>query len=128
MCRLFNLPDLVRWHVRSPFCFFPGSFLIHEAGKENGCLCFILLQASRSPGCLCPFPPCEGVKECPGLPSLLLRELPGRMGPIVGCACGHSPLPQCQARSGLRCGYWVLKVRECKQSLPHMLPCCSGVF
>ena len=30
---------------------------------------FVIVQFM---GCLCPFPPCEGVKECPGLPSPLL--------------------------------------------------------
>lgn len=91
------------------------------------------MQAFGASGLLCPFPLCEGVKECPSLPlSSLLPCVSGRMGPIVALPGGttlHFSVRPVWPFCPSACGCCVLKVWEPnKQSLPHMLLCCSGVF
>lgn len=132
-CRPFNPPDLINGTsgLHSVLVFFVvvffrrGPFFDSCSWKEKWLL-MLSSYASGSPGCLCPFPPCEGVKECPGFPSPLLpwasRE--------NGAHCGPCPQAQPSASvSGLlwplclvRCGYWVPRGQECKQSLLRMLP------
>lgn len=81
--------------------------------------------ASGSPGCLRPFPPCEGVKECPGFPSPLLPQASRENG----VHCGLCPQAQPFASvSGLLwplclvcCGYWV---RGARSAGSHFLTCC----
>lgn len=135
LCRPFNPPDLINGTSGSPYCFF---FFFRRCPFFDSCswkekwLLMLSSYAPGSPGCLCPFPPCEGVKECPGFPSPLLpwasRE--------NGAHCGLCPQAQPSASaSGLLwplclvcCGYWVPRGQERGQSLPHVLPSIQECF
>lgn len=125
-----NLPSkatLIRWHFRSLFWLLLGrvSFWFWKLERKMAAYAFFFCRL------LAPWAPCalsvcvRGWRNVLASPLPSCYELPGRMGPIVGCACRHRPPRQCQVCCGLCpvcCGYWVLRAQQTVPSFHASLP------